>query len=190
MTPEGTPPSGAAPWTEEEAIAALAVRAVTHDLAADPGPPWPAPGGAAAFLAELYFVFEQTAGFPLTEATIRWGALRIVPCFALGCALYLVYRKAPLKAPWTCSAISFGLMVLSAALGLWDGITVLLAGALILSLASLPNQRAGWLASRPAVYLGEISYSVYMVCVPWKLLAVGLAYRIGPVVDRSDDDED
>ena len=62
--------------------------------------------GAAAFLATLYFVFEQWAGFPLTEATIRWGALRIVPCFALGCALYLVYRKAPLKAPWICSAIS------------------------------------------------------------------------------------
>ena len=140
--------------------------------------------GAAAFLAVLYFVFEQTAGFPLTEATIRWGALRIVPCFALGCALYLVYRKAPLKAPWTCSAISFGLMVLSAALGLWDGITVLLAGALILSLASLPNQRAGWLASRPAVYLGEISYSVYMVCVPWKLLAVGLAAKLTDAPDK------
>lgn len=140
--------------------------------------------GAAAFLAVLYFGFEQTAGFPLTEATIRWGALRIVPCFALGCALYLVYRKAPLKAPWTCSAISFGLMVLSAALGLWDGVTVLLAGALILSLASLPNERAGWLASRPAVYLGEISYSVYMVCVPWKLLAVGLAAKLTDAPDK------
>lgn len=140
--------------------------------------------GAAAFLAVLYFVFEQTTGFPLTEATIRWGALRIVPCFALGCALYLVYRKAPLKAPWVCSAISFGLMVLSAALGLWDAITVLLAGALIVSLASLPNERAGWLASRPAVYLGEISYSVYMVCVPWKLLAVGLAAKLTDAPDK------
>ena len=140
--------------------------------------------GAAAFLAVLYYGFERVAGFPLTEATIRWGALRIMPCFALGCALYLVYRKAPLKAPWTASAVSFGLMVLSAALGLWDGITVLLAGALILSLASLPNERAGWLASRPAVYLGEISYSVYMVCVPWKLLAVNLAAKLTDAPDK------
>jgi peptidoglycan/LPS O-acetylase OafA/YrhL len=140
--------------------------------------------GAAAFLAVLYYGFERVAGFPLTEATIRWGALRIVPCFALGCALYLVYRKAPLKAPWTASAVSFGLMVLSAALGLWDGITVLLAGALILSLASLPNERAGWLASKPAVYLGEISYSVYMVCVPWKLLAVNLAAKLTDAPDK------
>ncbi|WP_035309279.1 acyltransferase [Brevundimonas sp. EAKA] len=140
--------------------------------------------GTAAFLTVLYYGFERVAGFSLTEATIRWGALRIVPCFALGCALYLVYRKAPLKAPWTASAVSFGLMVLSAALGLWDGITVLLAGALILSLASLPNERAGWLASRPAVYLGEISYSVYMVCVPWKLLAVNLAAKLTDAPDK------
>ena len=140
--------------------------------------------GTAAFLTVLYYGFERVAGFSLTEATIRWGALRIVPCFALGCALYLVYRKAPLKAPWTASAVSFGLMVLSAALGLWAGIAVLLAGALILSLASLPNERAGWLASRPAVYLGEISYSVYMVCVPWKLLAVNLAAKLTDAPDK------
>ena len=146
--------------------------------------PVAAVAGAAAFLAGLYVVFEQVAGFSLTEATIRWGALRIVPCFALGCALYLVYRKAPLKTPLIASAVSFGLMVLSAALGLWDGITVLLAGALILSLASLPNERAGWLASKPAVYLGEISYSVYMVCVPWKLLAVGLAAKLTDAPDK------
>jgi peptidoglycan/LPS O-acetylase OafA/YrhL len=140
--------------------------------------------GAAVFLAALYSGFERLAGFPLTEATIRWGALRIVPCFALGCALYLVYRRAPLRAPWTASAVSFALMVLSAALGLWDGIAVLLAGALILSLASLPNERAGWLASKPAVYLGEISYSVYMVCVPWKLLAVNLAAKATDAPDK------
>lgn len=140
--------------------------------------------GAAAFLTVLYFVFEQVAGFPLTEATFRWGALRIVPCFALGCALYLVYRRAPLKAPWTATAVSFALMILSAALGLWDGITVLFAGALILSLASLPNERAGVLASKPAVYLGEISYSVYMVCVPWKLLSINLAAKLTDAPDK------
>ena len=146
--------------------------------------PLVAVGLAAVFMAGLYAGFEALAGHPLTLATISWGALRIVPCFALGCALYLVYRKAPLKAPWTASAVSFGLMVLSAALGLWDGITVLLAGALILSLASLPNERAGWLASKPAVYLGEISYSVYMVCVPWKLLAVNLAAKLTDAPDK------
>jgi peptidoglycan/LPS O-acetylase OafA/YrhL len=140
--------------------------------------------GAAAFLATLYFVFEQWAGFSLTEATIRWGALRIVPCFALGCALYLMYRKAPLKAPALCAGAFLVLMLGSAWLGLWDAITVLMAGGLILSLASLPNERAGWLVSKPAVYLGEISYSVYMVCVPWKLLAVNLAAKVTDAPDK------
>ena len=140
--------------------------------------------GAAAFLATLYFVFEQWAGFSLTQATIRWGALRIVPCFALGCALYLMYRKAPLKAPALAGGAFLVLMLGSAWLGLWDAITVLLAGGLILSLASLPNARAGWLASKPAVYLGEISYSVYMVCVPWKLLAVNLAAKATDAPDK------
>ena len=43
----------------------------------------------------LYAAFEPVAGFSLTEATFLWGALRIVPCFALGCALYLIHRRAP-----------------------------------------------------------------------------------------------
>jgi peptidoglycan/LPS O-acetylase OafA/YrhL len=61
---------------------------------------------------------------------------------------------------------------------------VALAGVLILGLASLSNAGAGWLASRPAVYLGEISYSVYMVVVPWKLLAVSLAAKLTDAPDK------
>jgi len=146
--------------------------------------PIAAVAGAAAFLVALYAVFEPLAGFSLTEATIRWGALRIVPCFAYGCALYLVYRRAPLKqAGWL--ALGFAVATAaSAALFAWDGVTVLLAGGLIVSLASLDNARAGWMASVPAVYLGEISYSIYMVCVPWKLLAVNLAARAADAPDK------
>ena len=140
--------------------------------------------GAVLFMVGLYLAFERLAGFSLTEATIRWGALRIVPCFAYGCALYLAYRRAPLKAPRIAAVACLALMIASAALGLWDGVTVLLAGGLILSLASLPNDRAGWLASRPAVYLGEISYSVYMVCVPWKLLVVNAAAKVVDAPDK------
>jgi peptidoglycan/LPS O-acetylase OafA/YrhL len=75
-------------------------------------------------------------------------------------------------------------MIAAAALQLWDGVIVALAGALILGLASLSNDKAGWLASGPAVYLGEISYSVYMVVVPWQLLAVNLAARLTNAPDK------
>ena len=49
-------------------------------------------GLAAVFLTGLYAAFSGLTGESLTHATIAWGALRIVPCFALGCALYLAWR--------------------------------------------------------------------------------------------------
>ena len=138
---------------------------------------------AGASLA-LYAVFEPVAGFSLTEATFRWGALRIVPCFALGCALYLIHRRAPVPhAGWLAAAGAGGLIV-CASLGLWDPLVVLCAGALILGLGGLDNARAGVLASKPAVYLGEISYSVYMVCAPVLLLGVNVAARLTGADDK------
>lgn len=134
--------------------------------------------GAVVFLVGLYAAFETLAGFPLTRATILWGALRIVPCFALGCALYLVHRRMNLPRPGWIAAGSTLALAVAGSLQAPDALIVPLSGALILALASLSNDKAGWLASRPAVYLGEISYSVYMVVVPWKLLAVNAASRL------------
>lgn len=146
--------------------------------------PWVATAGAAVFLMGLYAAFERLAGFPLTEATFRWGALRIVPCFAYGCALYLVYRRAPLPRAGLLALSAAVVMVASASVLAWDAVTVLAAGLLILALASIPDGKAGWLGSKPAVYLGEISYSVYMVCAPWQILAVNLAARATGAEDK------
>lgn len=148
------------------------------------GRPTAAVAGASALLLGLYAAFEALAGFPLTQATIAWGALRIVPCFALGCALYLAYRRAPLQRPGLSALVFLAALAIAASVMAWDGALVLMAGGLILALASLPNARAGWLASRPAVYLGEISYSVYMVCIPWKLAAVNLAAQLTGAEDK------
>ena len=146
--------------------------------------PWVATAGAAVFLMGLYAAFERLAGFPLTEATFRWGALRIVPCFAYGCALYLVYRRAPLPRSGLLALLAAVVMLASASVLAWDAVTVLAAGLLILALASIPDGQAGWLGSKPAVYLGEISYSVYMVCAPWQILAVNLAARATGAEDK------
>jgi peptidoglycan/LPS O-acetylase OafA/YrhL len=72
----------------------------------------------------------------------------------------------------------------SASLGWWDAITVLAAGGLILGLGSLGNARAGVLGSRLGVYLGEISYSIYMVCAPVLLLTTNVAARITGADDK------
>jgi hypothetical protein len=105
--------------------------------------PWLATGAAALFLAALYVGFERVAGYRLTEATFKWGALRIVPCFAYGCALYLVYRRAPLPRAGLLALAAAVVMALSASLMSWDGITVLSGGLLILALAGIPANKGG-----------------------------------------------
>ena len=143
-----------------------------------------ATGLVAALALGLYAAFERLAGFPLTEATFRWGALRILPCFALGCALYLIHRRAPARrGGWLALAGGAGAMA-AASLGLWDPIVVLCGGALILGLAGLDNARAGLLASPFGVWLGEISYAVYMVCAPVLLVGVNLAARFTDAPDK------
>lgn len=143
-----------------------------------------ATGLAAGLALGLYAVFEPLAGYALTEATFRWGLLRIVPCFALGCALYLVHRRGPVPHAAVIALVSaLGVMV-SASLDLWDPITVLAAGGLILGLGALDNARAGVLASRAGVYLGEISYSIYMVFAPVLLLTTNIAERLTGAADK------
>jgi peptidoglycan/LPS O-acetylase OafA/YrhL len=140
--------------------------------------------GAVVLALAIYAAFEPLAGFSLTEATFRWGALRIVPCFALGCALYLVHRRAPIPYAGPVALISGAAMLASASLGLWDPVTVLLAGAMILGLGSLDNARAGLMGSKAAVYLGEISYSIYMVCAPVLLVMTNVAARLTGADDK------
>ena len=136
-----------------------------------------ATGLAVAFALGLYAAFQPLAGYSLTEATFRWGALRIAPCFALGCALYLVHRRGGVRFAGPVALVSGVVVLISASLGLWDAITVLAAGGLILGLGSLDNARAGVLGSKAGVYLGEISYSIYMVCAPVLLLTTNIAAR-------------
>jgi peptidoglycan/LPS O-acetylase OafA/YrhL len=143
-----------------------------------------ATGLAAGFALGLYAAFEPLAGYSLTEATFRGGLLRIVPCFALGCALYLVHRRGPIPHAAAVSLVSAVAVMASASLDLWDPITVLAAGGLILGLGALDNARAGVLASRTGVYLGEISYSIYMVFAPVLLLTTNIAGRLTGAEDK------
>ncbi len=147
--------------------------------------PWTAVAGAALALLALYVAFQDLAGFPLTEATIRWGALRIVPCFALGCALYLVHRRGGVSRPGLLAGLALILILGATSVNAWDGFIVLMGGALILALGSLDNVRAGPLSSRFAVWLGEISYALYMTLIPWTLVSVNLAAKVTGSEDKT-----
>jgi peptidoglycan/LPS O-acetylase OafA/YrhL len=142
---------------------------------------WPriAVAGALAVLAGFYVGFERFAGFPLTRATFAWGALRIIPCFLLGCALFLAWRSgAADRRKALFGAVFFGVAALLAAqFRAPDMLTVSAFGGLIISLAQV-SKAGGQVGSHPFfVYLGEISYSIYMVCIPWEVLFVNLSVK-------------
>lgn len=134
--------------------------------------PWAAVGLASALILSLYPAFEAMAGFSLAHATAAWGALRIVPCFALGCAVNLLWRAEVLnsaKPALTTSLAAFGAVVVASLLGAPDLVLVLLFGALIFGLGMMASAGSSVLTGATLVYLGEVSFAVYMVCIPWQL---------------------
>ena len=144
--------------------------------------PLAALAGALAVMIVIYPAFQALAGFPLTQATIAWGALRIVPCFAYGCALYLVWRSGALNGRAISLAGAFfsgAALLLGAQSGLPDMGIAMAGGALIFFLAVLSNQSKGWLSAPAFVYLGEISYAIYMIHVPWALLFINGVAAVG-----------
>lgn len=136
---------------------------------------------AVLALFGAYAGYHALTGQLLTQATFAGGAVRIVPAFALGCAVFLAFRGGAVRDVRIALAVFVAALagvVASAALGLSDGVTVSLFGALILGLAGLSSVRRNPLAAAPLVYLGEVSYSVYMLCIPWQLFSVNVAHKL------------
>ena len=133
--------------------------------------PMLAVGLAILLLVVLNIGFEAVAGFPLTHATFQWGALRIVPAFLLGAALYLARRAGAVDRPAvaTATAMAASLIVVAASsFSRGDVVIVIACGLLVLAMSGLGRDGAGILSSHVLVYLGEISFATYMIYVPWK----------------------
>jgi peptidoglycan/LPS O-acetylase OafA/YrhL len=136
---------------------------------------------ALGLLAGTYAVFQRATGQSLTHATIAWGALRIVPCFAYGCALHLLWRAGVAggrRAALVGALISGAVILICARLGAPDTVIVALFGPLILCLSSQFNRAMGGRIGTAAVYMGEISYSIYMISIPWKLFFVNASAQV------------
>ena len=149
--------------------------------------PWLLTAGTLAAIFTLYPVFQALTGESLTKATIAWGALRIVPCFALGCAMHGLWRSGAVKSVRMAAIGAFitGAFILAAAASaLPDMLVVAGFGGLILSLAGLSRNGSTFGTQAVFVYLGEISYSTYMICVPWKIIFVNAAARVLNLADE------
>lgn len=121
---------------------------------------------AVALLGVASLVAEPLLGRPLTHLTHDFGILRILPEFVLGAALYHVARDWDLE-PRRGPALMLAALAALVAMVHWrqDGAAaVLLLAFLIFASASLARQGGLAFLARPAlVYLGEISYAIYMI---------------------------
>ncbi|WP_184719119.1 acyltransferase [Caulobacter sp.] len=127
---------------------------------------------AVLLAAGLFFLLDALVGRgggDLTQMTAQGGALRIVPSFAMGVALHRLGRTRSmtlgLARIGTGAALAW--IVVSTSLGLADIWIWPALAALIFCLAERDKSgRVGMLAVPLAVYLGEVSYAVYMTHLP------------------------
>ena len=134
---------------------------------------------AVALSLGLFFVMfwgVESNGLPLSEVT-RLGIVRIIPAFLFGASLYQLGRTVEL--PRIAALAGAALAVLWIAVGSslhWSDAAIWPAfGLLIFSLAEASKTNPGGVMGAAAlVYLGEVSYAVYMVHLP-----VDIAYFHG-----------
>ena len=125
----------------------------------------PEPGGTLAIL--------------LAQA-IKYDPLLHLPAFLAGLALYALFRDRRLPVPALLAASGAAFLLLLAAFpfvpqpAMHTGLTVLVWAPLILAGAAI---RRGPLVSAPLVYLGRISFAVYLVHTP--------AYAVVGTLDRA-----
>lgn len=95
-----------------------------------------------------------------------WAVVRVETAFILGCAIYLINQRAQggigTTALLTVSVISILLIVARGAPGLEIGVLILCFAVLVSSLARSPKIGESIFGSRPLIFLGKISYSIYL----------------------------
>ncbi len=130
----------------------------------------------------LIFWAVESHGLPLPEVT-RLGFIRIVPAFLLGAALYQLGRTVTLPRGLALggAATAVGWIIVAASLGFSDALIWPAFGLLIFSLAEASKTSArGIMSAAWLVYLGEVSYSVYMTHLPVDIAYFHMLDRVAP----------
>ena len=107
----------------------------------------------------------RVSGHADFDAAADWGVLRILGEFATGCLLQRAFASGFARsAPWR-SAIA-PLAIVGAWGAIWIGWIPAVVGCFAVLVYALAHQRGGFaqlLAARPIVFLGEASYSIYIL---------------------------
>ena len=123
----------------------------------------------------LFFIFDRLylalIGSPLPSATDNLGILRIAPEFLMGFMLWLIGQRSRPLPRWLRNsglALTVLALVLAAHWRLDERLIALLSLPLVYILAEFSRTApARVLRFDPTVYLGQVSYSVYLLHVPF-----------------------
>jgi len=128
------------------------------------------------------------AGNDFSQMTAQIGALRILPSFLLGVALYAFGRTnpAPKSWAWPIVSASAGWIVAVTTLGWWEGLVWFGLAGLLYGLAETSRHRVDApMSSRAFVFLGAASYALYMIHLPIDIVWFHALERVG-VTETSD----
>jgi peptidoglycan/LPS O-acetylase OafA/YrhL len=106
-------------------------------------------------------VFMVPCFFGIEHHPTRWALLRVGSEFTAGCFLFQIYRrgwKCPLP-PWVSGLLS---VTICAACTKFDVPRAFCLPFLALLIWGLATHSRGWLSGPVAVYLGQVSYALYM----------------------------
>lgn len=133
----------------------------------------------------LLYLFTALKGVELTELTWGGGALRIIPSFLAGVALWrlgnamTVSRQAAIAGLLACamaivvaSSFEFG------GAGMWPALLGLVFFTAETSKSSSVDAGEGVFSSRQWVWLGEISFAIYMVHLPVDVIYFQIVERL------------
>lgn len=133
----------------------------------------------------LFLGFAAFFDKSLTSATYDFGILRILPEFMIGMSLRHLGEKYTFgKSAGYIVFVSFILICLSLFFGISSFFIVLFLAALIFSAADLERQKTYWLCSVPMVYLGKLSFALYLVSYPVTTMFSSLVYEHIPIEIR------
>ncbi len=138
----------------------------------------------------LSAVMGWNGAFILDRDIPRFGLLRAVTEFSMGtivCALWRRWCRAPRLAAALAGALVAAALLLGFAAGAPETLVVpLFLAGLLLALALTADRPANPLAARPVHYLGDISYSTYLVhfllYILFKILFVDDPANVPPIL--------